>query len=357
MNKVWNSRPTVTGALALLIALVCATCVWGGQENSVLSAVRDSDAARLTELLAAGGSPEARDPNYMNATALMLAAERDDISCARLLLDGGADPDAVDQAGDTALNWAAYYGYAGTVNLLLEAGADPALTGHGNALEIALRRGHEDILLPLAKGLGSLQPVPALDGSVVDAVHSGLETRVSAALTAGGSPNAKDHFGRPALQLAAERGFATTAILLVEAGAGVNEVDSIGFIPLMGAAREGKRDIALALLNVGADPRHQAFPNGLKLTPLHLAAIGGDIVVVDALLAAGAQIDAQGVAGNTPAIWALGEGQIEMVVALLARGSNPNLKNNDGDSVRSMAHTWSIAPVLDELGEGAGDHQ
>jgi len=332
-----------------LLTLAAMAAAQSPDEVAVLAAVRSGDSSQLAELLASGAGPDVRDAEYMNATALMIAAERDNIDCGRLLLNAGADPDALDIAGDTALNWAAYYGHLPTVLMLLDAGADPALTGHGNTLEIALRRGHEALLEPLATRLGILQPVSTLDRPVLEASRSGNDQFLGTSLAAGGSPDARDEYGRPALQLAAAGGHQTTVSILLEDGAEIDAIDPIGFTALMVAGREAYTAVSLDLLMAGADPGHKALPVGLSLTPLHLAAIGGDIALAEALLESGADINAQGAAGNTPAIWALGEGRMEMILALLDLGADPDVVNHDGDTLRTMARTWAIEPILEVL--------
>ena len=54
---------------------------------------------------------------------LFAAAEVGDVQALRTLIGDGADPNAVDSGGLTALHWAAVYGHAEAVDLLLRAGA------------------------------------------------------------------------------------------------------------------------------------------------------------------------------------------------------------------------------------------
>ena len=96
-------------------------------------AVADLDRAQLRALLEGGANPDARDRRGM--TALMLAAWRGDVAaalgCARDLLEFGADPNAVGAPqGRTALHLAASRDGAKMASLLLEAGAD--LSARGN---------------------------------------------------------------------------------------------------------------------------------------------------------------------------------------------------------------------------------
>jgi ankyrin repeat protein len=60
-------------------------------------------------------------------TPLILAAGRDSLPLARLLLSHKAHVDLADGEGRTPLMWAALTGDRELVRLLLEAGADPAI--------------------------------------------------------------------------------------------------------------------------------------------------------------------------------------------------------------------------------------
>jgi len=119
------------------------------------------------------------------------------------------------------------------------------------------------------------------------------------------------------VQAAARAGQGEAILALIAAGAPVDGLDSIGFTALFEAAREGHDAAVSALLDQGADINHIAEPHGLSLTPLHLAAIGGNAAVVQTLMQAGARPDVQGVTGATPMLWAAFEGQHDAVKALL----------------------------------------
>jgi ankyrin repeat protein len=58
------------------------------------------------------------------ATALMLAGWRGHETCARLLIEHGADVNIQNENGDSAMFWAIQRGHAGLVQLLADNGAD-----------------------------------------------------------------------------------------------------------------------------------------------------------------------------------------------------------------------------------------
>jgi uncharacterized protein len=77
-------------------------------------------------------------------------------------------------------------------------------------------------------------------------------------------------------------------------------------------------------------------------TPLHVAAIRGDAAMIEALLNAGAQIDAAGEHQYTPLHEAVEQGHIEAVQLLLSRGASLTSQTDDGatplELARSMGH-------------------
>jgi ankyrin repeat protein len=117
--------------------------------TEMLDAIRRADRGGIGRVLK-------RQPNAARAagaggiTALMYAALYRDTSSARLLLDMGADPNARNDAGVSALMWAVDDG--DTTRLLLEHGADPNLRsadGRTPLLLAAARFGAIDIVSAL----------------------------------------------------------------------------------------------------------------------------------------------------------------------------------------------------------------
>jgi len=120
-------------------------------------AARASDAAFLRLLVGLGADPQI--PNADHCTALMAAAgvgaladgddtagtEEEAIEAVRLLLELGADVNAVDDNGETAMHGAAYQSRFQLVALLAEQGADIAIWNRDNKwgwTPLAIARGH-----------------------------------------------------------------------------------------------------------------------------------------------------------------------------------------------------------------------
>ena len=155
------------------------------------------------------------------------AARRGDVDVVRSLLRGGADVNASESDGMTALHWAADAGHVEIAEILMYAGANLEATtrlGDYTPLHLAARQGHGLLLEALLEG--------------------------------GASPNAvTTSGGSTALHFAAGSGSAEAVTALLRHGAHVNARESSrGQTPLMFAAAKGRTDAIRALLAHGADP-------------------------------------------------------------------------------------------------------
>ena len=220
---------------------------------------------------------------------LVVAVDRGDLPRARALLDHGADPNAEDGDGNSALMLATLHGDADLVVRMLAAHADPK---HANEFGAT-----------------------ALHWAIDDL------TKTRALLEAGADPNAADASGITPLSLAAGRdGDAAVVAVLLDHGADAQRVGA-----RMGGGDAGA---ARALLAHGADPKPTAA--------LHLAAARGNVETLQLLLDHGAQIDAQADLGMTALMWAAQMGRPAAVTLLLARGANPNIVETFNGSTALM---------------------
>lgn len=272
------------------------------------------------------------DVNYVNskaigATPLMIAASRNNIDLTALMLDHGAAIDKVDVNNDPAINWAAYYGYTDMVEFLVSRGASTNITGHGTPREIAIRRGHQDLVLLLSDYAPSES-----EQELLQAIEDGDIEQFEQLLASGASPDSLDESGRPVIGMAARQGLSDFVAALIDAGADIDLPDEIGFTPLMEAAREGQVETANLLLTAGADPNHRSKPSALGFLPMHLAALSDNRDMIELLLKFDADIDPRDRDSLTPIMWALSEGKRSGVIALLANGADPYLETSSGYS-------------------------
>jgi Ankyrin repeats (3 copies) len=103
---------------------------------------------------------------------------------------------------------------------------------------------------------------------ILDSVMAGNERELRARLNEGGDPNEVANGGVTALTLAAMKGDAACAKVLIEFGANVDVADSNGWTPLMHAVMQGKQLACVqALLDADADVT-KTLKNGMGLETL-----------------------------------------------------------------------------------------
>ena len=173
----------------------------------------------------------------------------------KMLLEAGADVNAQNRQGQTALMMAGRHGCTAAVEMLLDAGADPSLEDHDG--KTALDHLHDDtperigeLLQQAAAGAQG----PSAHKALMDAISAGDPAAVQAALGRGADPNAQK--GSPPLLAAVGSGNAEVVRLLVQAGADVNPIqreDAYVEPALVATARAGDVEILRVLLEAGTD--------------------------------------------------------------------------------------------------------
>jgi ankyrin repeat protein len=234
--------------------------------------------------LAAGGSAGARDEE--GTPAIYWAARCGKARGLKALLDGGADADAADSLGDTALMTAVMHKQKECARMLLPHSNLVAANKLGqNALHISVTVGNWDCFSMLVKRVGDLdsRTVQGIDPATGEPLHG---------------------FGRTALHLACLRGQHDMAAVLLHRGALRTARDSLGCSPAYNAAQAGHLSCLVLLLGLPGDYKmtpaevNTATEDGW--TALHAAAYYGQIKCCGALIAAGASLDAKNKYGCTP---------------------------------------------------------
>ena len=141
LPKLYAFAGTLTLSLAIVNAL---PRVRQQRQRLFAQATTDGDLRRMRALHAAGASVNARGNCCL---PLFLAAGEGNLEAVRYLLDEGADVNAREKLGDTALTEATYYGRFEVVKELLFRGADVNAHGdEGTALDIATKKKYLDIV-------------------------------------------------------------------------------------------------------------------------------------------------------------------------------------------------------------------
>jgi ankyrin repeat protein len=153
------------------------------------------------------------------------AAMRRDAAEVRRLVQNGADVNAAQIDGGTALHWAAYYGDATLASLLLEAGANVTAANRNGSTPMWLAASHGDAAMIetlLANGADANEPLALGRRPLMLAARAGRVDAVRALLEHGADADAKeDARGTTALMQAADQGHADVVAVLIEHGADV----------------------------------------------------------------------------------------------------------------------------------------
>jgi ankyrin repeat protein len=136
--------------------------------------------------------------------------------------------------------------------------------------------------------------------------------------------------------------------LLAQSPAQANAWSGDGFTPLHFAAFFGQDSVARMLLEQHADAA-AVSRNAMQVTPLHSAAAGRHNSIVQALLGAGAPVNAKQQQGWTALHAAAQNGDQTMVELLLKYGANPKARNDDGLTPDQLAHQKGHAEIAERL--------
>jgi N-acyl-D-amino-acid deacylase len=145
--------------IAILLAACAVSATLGAQipdftpQTPLVGALLHDDIAEAKRLLEQGADPN--QGTFQSLSPLILAILRQDLPLVRLMAAKGADLDARDRSGSTALMWAAFNetGDSAILEELLRHGADPHATNKRGetALVWALRRGDTPAVAALRK--------------------------------------------------------------------------------------------------------------------------------------------------------------------------------------------------------------
>lgn len=280
---------------------------------------------------------------------LIEAIKRADLAAARDLLGRGADVDAPEVDGTTALHWAVHRDDGEAADLLLRAGADVSAANRYGVAPIAL------------------------------ACTNGSVAMVQRLLAAGADANRSQHEGETALMTASRTGRVEVVRLLLDHGAEVNAAEEWrGQTALMWAAAEGHAEVVRTLVDhgadvavrsgapgdPGADPSPPAGGAGAGapgaesprpgFSALLFAARGGHLDAARILADAGADVDDTAPDGSSALIVAVHNRNYELAAWLLERGADPRADGPGWTALHSavLAHRphYRVVPELAPTG-------
>lgn len=229
-------------------------------DTTLVDAAQRVDVVEVRRLLDGGANPNVCD--VFAYTPLMRAvsgstrpAERREV--IDLLLGAGADVDAVEQAGQTALIHAAHSDAVESVKRLLAAGASLRVRASSgcDALQIAFEHANLELARVLAEAELADHAPGATPRALVCASFLGDVARVRHELERGAPPSSSPSSGEElgAIHAAVCGGDVAIVLLLLDSGASIDALDLEGVTPLIQAARMGHADVVKVLVERGAD--------------------------------------------------------------------------------------------------------
>jgi ankyrin repeat protein len=255
-----------------------------GKNKTPLDYALSKKRTELTELLRSKGGKTTKE--LAAAENIFAAAEVGDLEAIKKHLKGGADVNAVNKQGYTALHLATRRGQKDAAALLLEKGANVNAERKGKTtLDFAVK--NEEIAALLREKGGKTGKEIKAEGSIFSAAQSGLVDAVKTHLAAGVDVNGKNKGGYTALHLAAKKGHIEVAKALLEAKADIGLASKSGKTVLhYDAYYNGNLDFAKLLLDAGAPVN---VLDKRRKTPLDYAVSLRNAALVELLLAKGAR--------------------------------------------------------------------
>ncbi len=277
-------------------------------------------------------------------TPLMLAAERNDVELARLLLTRGANPALCARDGISVFGRA----MPAVAALLL-----PPLPEYAVASRpewTFLHKGAAEGKLPYVRTmmLASKAQANATDELGRTPLHVVSTAEGARVLIArGANVNAPDKEKRTPLLAALLRGNDDVARELLTAGAFVNLRDAADFSPLRIALQRKSAEMARALVEKGADVTEPILK---QVTPVHLAVALDDEALMQALLTAKFAVAVRDpVCGAQPLHWAALRGQTAAMTLLFEQGAYVMVPDTQGCTPLHWAAASGQAKALSLL--------
>lgn len=261
------------------------------------------------------------DVNGRHSTPLHFAAGFGRANCVQVLISAGASVSCADDGGLVPLHNACSFGHTDVVRILLEKGADPNLGDNWGftPLHEAAAKGKADVCIILlqhgasafAENSDKKTPIDLADGDakavftgeyrkdeLLEAARSGNEQTVLNLLTPFNlNCHADDGRKSSLLHLAAGYNRVEVVKILLEKKAHIHTKDKGGLVPLHNACSFGHGEVVSLLLDAGASVLTEDLWN---YTPLHEAANKGRLDVVKLLIARGGDPTKKNARGKAP---------------------------------------------------------
>ncbi|KAK6353535.1 hypothetical protein TWF696_005498 [Orbilia brochopaga] len=314
------------------------------------AAIESRDLPTFQAVLDAGGDPNVQGRLYPNG--LYAALWTGELEMAMILLN--RDAEIVDGTFLEAIEkWDADPWFLRTI-LDRNPNIDAHLGGHGSALHVAIMRANEEAVRLILDRNPYLDAASEYGSPLTCAISKGM-LGIARELIARGADISKDHTGNPPFQAAiwlaceGSKPDFEMADLLVQKGADVNCAGG-GAITI--AINSSSVPVLRYLAKHGADLNMLLSSD--DCTPLQLAAMKGDVTVVETLLKLGA--DPNGVHGQRgPTLYYAIHSRKEPVVQLLLKKGAKVDDSHPRHSLLALAILVGMATLIPKLIKAGAD--
>lgn len=308
------------------------------------------NSAKITEMLIGKADKNIINDSLEGKTPLIIAVGNSYIDTAKILIENGANINAVDFEGWSALSYAVNNGDIEIAKLLLENKAkikDELLI----AIKSPIVESSINIMKLLIDNKANINYTDENGFNPLNiAIESGDMELTKFLITNGANVNSLMQDGVSLIGYAIAQNNMDLLQILIENGANVNYTngDSWADTPLKTASRLGLDNVVRILLTRNADI-NAVDMNGN--TALHTAALNSQLSVVKLLLEKNPNLDIQNKVGNTALHLAVISGNIDIVGELVLKGANTKIRNNDGKYPRDIARANNSAAIFEVLRE------
>ncbi|KAJ5164864.1 uncharacterized protein N7500_006694 [Penicillium coprophilum] len=301
--------------------------------------------------------------------SIILAADQGRLDLVTALLEGGADPNTVDEIGTSALHNAARQGYWDIARLLLENNASPRIEDGNRAtpLRLAVRAGQKEIVrLLLECDPPTAQTKESETYRLLHIAAAFGHTEIVQLLLDCNTPTLGSNGEQTALHLAAAKGYHEICELLLKHDKSLDrsvwarlvgpslEVDSkdyAGNTPFAYAVAKGHEQVVEVFLR--SYPELSKTTDREKALHFYKAIRAGKIEMVRIFLNHGTDTemkDSYGYRALHVAVIAESMGYMteatDMIKLLLAHGARVDSKDNDGRTPEFHSHNPKIRMIL-----------
>ena len=283
-------------------------------------------------------------------TPLIIAVGNSYIDTAKILIENGANINAVDIEGWSALSYAINNGDIEIAKLLLTNKAkikDELLI----AIKSPIVESRINMMKLLIDNKANINDTDENGFTPLNiTIESGDMELTKFLITNGANVNSLMQDGVSLIGYAIAQNNMDLLQMLIENGANVNNTngDSWADTPLKTASRLGLDNVVRILLTRNADI-NAVDMNGN--TALHTAALNSQLSVVKLLLEKNPNLDIQNKVGNTALHLAVISGNIDIVGELVLKGANTRIRNNDEKYPKDIARANNSAAIFEVLRE------